>query len=68
MFLNNTSLIEYLATVCGLNITQPQLGTRLATIVESFKTGFTDIPTNLLQEANQMIENMVQSWVTLNGR
>lgn len=68
MFLNNTSLIEYLATVCGLNITQPQLGTRLSTIVESFKSGFTDIPTNLLQEANQMIENMLHSWVTLNGR
>jgi hypothetical protein len=63
MFLANSSLIEYLATTCGLNLIEPQIATRLSLTVQTIKNAFGDIDENVLAEATDFIENLIAPWV-----
>lgn len=47
MFVENTSLVEYLATACGLDLTAPNLGLKWKTILETYESSFKDIGTNI---------------------
>ena len=40
LFLSNSSLIEYLATSCGINLTTPQLQNRVTRVVTAIKASF----------------------------
>lgn len=68
MFLSNSSLIEYLATTCGLSLIQPQINMRLKYTIQAIKNAFGDIGTNVLSEANNAIENLLSPWFTIDGR
>lgn len=46
MFANNSSLIDYLSTIAGVNLTQPQLETKVNQWINSHVTSLTDIPQN----------------------
>lgn len=46
-FMNNSSLIEYLATNCGLSLTSPNIGKKLDFAFNNWTNQFTDIPKNI---------------------
>lgn len=65
LFLSNSSLIEYLATTCGLNLLQPQLSTKMSYIIQTVKNSITDIPHNIISEVTDKIENIVANWTQI---
>ena len=65
LFLNNTSLIEYLATTCGLNLVQPQLQTRVKYTIQTIVNSFGDIPENVVSWATGKVENLMQPWTSI---
>ena len=44
LFLQNTSLIEYLANTCGMSLVYPQIGTKINLAMNLIKDRMTDIP------------------------
>ena len=59
MFINNTSLIEYIATTCGLNLIQPQLQMRLNYTIQTIVNAFADIPENVMSYAASKIDEIL---------
>lgn len=45
-YANNSSLIDYLSTIAGVNLTQPQLDTKINQWINRNVTAITDIPAN----------------------
>ena len=61
LFVNNYSLIEFLATNCGLNLAnQDTLAKKAEIIASSLKTSFTDIDNNIGSMINEYIND---SWL-----
>lgn len=67
MFLSNSSLIEYLATTCGLSLIQPQLNMRLNYTINAVKNAFGDIDQNIISEVSNTIENLLSPWLSISG-
>ncbi len=44
LFVNNGSLVEYLATTCGLSLIQPNINARLSMIANVISNAFMDVP------------------------
>lgn len=65
MFLSNSSLIEYLATSCGLNLIQPQIDTKLRYTINTIKNAFGDVDQNLAAEVSNKVENLMKPWIDL---
>ena len=65
MFINNTSLIEYIATTCGLNLIQPQLQMRLNYTIQTIVNAFADIPENVMSYAGSKIDEILSGWQTI---
>ena len=65
MFLSNSSLIEYLATTCGLSLIQPQLNTRLNYTIAAIKNAFGDIDQNVISEVTNTIDNLISPWLSI---
>ena len=65
MFLSNSSLIEYLATTCGLNLIQPQLDTKINYTINSIINSIDDIDQNIISEVTNTIDNLIMPWVAL---
>lgn len=61
LFLSNSSLIEYIATNCGVNLTVPQLSNRLKMITNAIDIAFDSAWDNVAQGARNSIENWVSS-------
>lgn len=56
-FANNTSLIEYLATNCGLDLTAPNFKTKWDNIMNSTVNAVTDIPRSFISTMNEKLGN-----------
>ena len=53
LFLNNTSLIEYLANTCGMSLVNPKISSKIGMAINTIKNRLTDVPqniTNVFQE------------------
>ncbi len=48
LFLQNTSLIEYLANTCGMSLVYPQIGTKINLAMNLIKDRMTDIPQTVM--------------------
>lgn len=68
LFISNSSLVEYLATTCGLNLVQPQIGMRIAFTLKAIQNSFEDIPANVMSEVWGAAEKHLEAWITLTGR
>lgn len=64
-FVNNSSLIEFLATNCGLSLIKPNYEKKFNFIVNAVKSTFTDIPQNISSSVNESIYNMISSFTNL---
>ena len=65
LFMKNSSLIEYLATTCGLNLTQPQLNQKLRVDINVLLNSFGDIEENVKSEIYHNIGRVVAPWVSI---
>lgn len=65
LFANNSSLIDYLATISGLSLIEPQMQAKINTSVNNFVSSITDIPANIGAEINDFFERKFRSIVTL---
>jgi len=65
LFANNTSLIDYLATVSGLDLISPQLEKKLAMNLNNFTAGVKDIDNNFKSYIGDKIEKAFSGFVTL---
>lgn len=65
LFLSNTSLIDYIAATCGLNIIQPQLNKRAANTINTVKQAFGSIPRNVVGSIDEKIENVISGWTSI---
>lgn len=63
MFLNNSSLVEYLATTCGLDMIEPQLQTKIEMLWNGSVNMAKDLPTTaigkLLQEGDKWASSFI---------
>ena len=68
LFLANTSLIEYIAMTCGLDLLQPQLQTRVNYTINAIKNAFGDIPSNVVTYIQGQMNEAISGWFTITGR
>ena len=65
LFINNTSLIEYLAINCGLSLVTPNLSKKYNTIINTVKNSFHDVPDNISSEVGEAIDNFTLNFMGL---
>lgn len=59
LFATNSSLIEYLATTCGLDLVAPQLKTKISNIWNGSKNFIKSIPKNAMESVSESIDRFV---------
>ena len=65
LFRNNTSLIDYLATLSGLDLVQPQISNKLAMMVNNLTATVRDIDDNVGSLIMDKIERTFSGFITL---
>lgn len=65
LFLNNSSLIEYLATTCGLSLISPNIEKKMDLIIDTTISGFKDIPNTMMSYINEEIDKVTQQFLGL---
>ena len=61
LFLANSSLIEYIATTCGVNMITPQLSTRAKVLSSAAKSVFENFPGTVENAVFGGLENLIMS-------
>lgn len=64
-FINNSSLIEYLATNCGIDITAPNYKAKWNNVINSTVAAFNDIPTTVKSSVEEKIYRAISSVTSL---
>ena len=65
LFVNNTSLIEYLANTCGISLITPNLSKKLELIGGSLFNSITDIPATVSGTITERIDSIVAGFLSL---
>ena len=65
LFVNNSSLIEYLATNCGLSLTNPQINNKIQNVVNAYTNAITDIPENIKSAMSEKISSLIAGSMSL---
>lgn len=63
LFLYNNSMIDYLATICGLSLIQPQIKTKAKMVVDTYINAFKDIDNNIKSEITDSFEKLYSKWL-----
>lgn len=66
LFLSNSSLIDYLAVNCGVDLVMPQMDKKVDYLLDVITSSFDDIPENLKGEITKVFDNLISSWTTIN--
>lgn len=64
-FINNTSMIEYIATNCGVDITAPNIKAKWNNIINSTVSSFTDIPNTVKSSVEESIYRAISNVTSL---
>ena len=59
LFVNNSSLIEYLATTCGLSLVTPNIEARFNMIVNAVTNAFMDIPSTVISGITEAMDGLI---------
>lgn len=65
LFATNSSLIEFLATTCGLDIVQPKLGTKVKTMWNAAVGNFVNTPRTAISKVTESIDRAFSAWIGL---
>ena len=65
MFVNNSSLIEYLATNCGLNLIESQFQTKLDMLINNLRAVPADLVDSAIGTVGEKIDDLVYEWTGL---
>ena len=65
MFVNNSSLIEYLATNCGLNLLESQFQTKLDMLINNLRAVPADLVDSAIGTVGEKIDDLVYEWTGL---
>lgn len=65
LFVNNSSLVEYLAVNCGLSLITPNLEKKIEMTVDTIRSSITDIPSNVSTTIKQKISKEIASFASL---
>ena len=65
LFVNNSSLVEYLGTICGLNLIEPQYTTKMTNLWNNIKNSITDIPDTVISKATEKMDDAIYSFTGL---
>lgn len=65
MFANNSSLIEYIATNCGMSLTSPNFKTKWTNIINTVSSSFTDIPFSVKGRVEEEIYSTIAKMTSL---
>lgn len=63
LFLSNSSLLEYIATACGVNLTVPQLKKRITAVATSISQAFDAVDDTIAMGVFGSVEKLVESFV-----
>lgn len=63
MFIENTSLVEYLAGSCGLDLTSPNIDLKWGKTLHAYAAAVKDIPTNLIGPFEQKVKDLISSTI-----
>lgn len=66
-FLQNSSLIEYIATSCGLDLTSPNFDLKMKNVINTTVNSFKDIPTNIKSTVDEKFNEFLSSTSELIG-
>lgn len=61
LFIQNTSLIEYLANTCGMSLVTPQISTKINMSINTIVDRLTDIPQNISNVFQENISSALRS-------
>lgn len=61
MFLSNTSLVEYLATTCGLDLTNPNMDLKWGNLINTYKNSVIDTVANVQNAFNTAGFRLIKS-------
>jgi len=64
-FINNSSLVEYIATNCGLDLTAPNFKAKYQNIINSVTNSMLDVPSNVKSEVEEKIYKLISSVTSL---
>lgn len=65
LFINNSSLIEYLATTCGLSLITPNIEVRLNMIINAVTNAFLDIDDTIMAGVTEAIDSAIMDFLGL---
>lgn len=63
LFLNNSSLVEYLAVNCGMSLTKPNFRAKYDSVINTVKSAFTDVPTNIGATLGENMQNFLSRFL-----
>lgn len=63
LFLNNSSMIDYLSTICGLSLIQPQLANKAKNLVGTYYNALRDIDDNIKSMITDGFEKQFSKWL-----
>lgn len=64
-FANNSSLIEYIATNCGMSLTSPNFEKKWTNLINNVTSAFTDIPTSVKGSIEESIYSTIANMTSL---
>jgi hypothetical protein len=64
-FANNSPLLEFLATSCGLDLVDSNLATKATVLWNNATTSFTDIPSNVMGKVTESFNRAIASFTGL---
>jgi len=67
LFLNNSSLIDYLSINCGLNSLEPRLATKLSATINNVKENVKEYIPNVVGKATESIDSRISGWLQIMG-
>ena len=65
MFVNNSSLIEFLATNCGLSLISPNIKKRMELTLGTIAESITSIPDNISSAIKEAVDNQITAFTGL---
>ena len=65
LFVNNGSMIDYLSTISGLSLIDPQLKKKAQLYVNAYKNAIIDIPSNAMANISSSFDRKLQAFVSL---